>query len=141
LSLILITTQANNLFFAPKSLSPLCPPSRLFHPCECYLHSESMRIIRCGGHDSYDLTHVFFALSNYLTKDEKHFHMFYLNNTAIAKLENVFHDITFDYICNYQKNFFFLNSNLFFQTLNWKKKFKTLCYHSFHFLVSYLIIK
>lgn len=76
-----------------------CPPAHLFSPCECFVHGEGARIIRCSGEHNLDLLPIFQRLSIYLSKPEKHFHMFYLNNTNISYLGNVFHDITFEYIC------------------------------------------
>lgn len=98
----LICGHTNCMFFAGRaSAPPSCPPPHLFEPCECYLHAEHMKIIRCGGNQSYDLAPIFSRLSVHLSADEKHFHMFYLNNTAIARLGNVLADITFDYICKW----------------------------------------
>ena len=80
---------------APSS----CPPSHLFAPCECFEHSNGARIIRCTGDYNIDLNPIFQRLSIYLPKPDKHFHMFYVNNTNLTYLGNVFHDITFEYIC------------------------------------------
>ena len=78
-----------------------CPPSHLFSPCECFVYEEKARIIRCSGEYNIDLNPIFQRLSIYLPKPDKHFHMFYLNNSNITYLGNVFHDITFEYICKF----------------------------------------
>lgn len=98
--LIILIDQVNCFFFAPTKPAS-CPPQHLFFPCECYLHGDSTRIIRCGGTQLYDLYHVFETLSTHLQENEKHFDMFYFNNTAIDLIGDVLHDITFDYICMY----------------------------------------
>lgn len=82
-----------------KSGSDSCPPSHLFSPCECFVYQERARVISCTGEQSLDLNSIFQRLSIYLPKPEKHFQMFYLNNTNISYLGNVLHDITFEYIC------------------------------------------
>jgi len=76
-----------------------CPPSHLFAPCECFEHGQGARIIRCSGDYNIDLNPIFQRLSIYLPKPDKHFHMIYVNNTNLTYLGNVFHDITFEYIC------------------------------------------
>lgn len=76
-----------------------CPPQHLFAPCECFIHGEGVRIVRCSGENNLDLNTIFQRLSIYLPKPDKQFHMFYLNNTNISYLGNVLHDITFEYIC------------------------------------------
>lgn len=76
-----------------------CPPSHLFSPCECFVHGEGARVIRCSGDYNIDLNPIFQRLSIYLPKPDKHFHMLYVNNTNLTYLGNVFHDITFEYIC------------------------------------------
>lgn len=86
-----------NITFSPGPNS--CPPSHLFAPCDCFVHEERARIMRCMGEYNIDLNSIFQRLSIYLPKPEKHFHMFYLNNTNISYLGNVLHDITFEYIC------------------------------------------
>nr|XP_027195565.1 uncharacterized protein LOC113790140 [Dermatophagoides pteronyssinus] len=85
-----------NITFSPGPNS--CPPSHLFAPCDCFVHEERARIMRCMGEYNIDLNSIFQRLSIYLPKPEKHFHMFYLNNTNISYLGNVLHDITFEYI-------------------------------------------
>ena len=71
-----------------------CPAPELLKPCVC----EDNGII-CGGHSDIDLVNIFQTLEKYLTKSEKHFKGFHLNNTFITELkENTFKDITFDEI-------------------------------------------
>lgn len=108
----------DNIKIVPESGPTSCPPSHLFSPCECFVHGQGARIIRCSGNFNFnfnfnflfsisifagdyniDLNPVFQRLSIYLPKPDKHFHMFYLNNTNLTYLGNVFHDITFEYIC------------------------------------------
>src|SRR5690606_38324844 len=92
-----VVTLANITFSNNGPTS--CPPAHLFSPCDCFVHEEKARIIRCGGDYNIDLNPIFQRLSIYLPKPDKHFHMFYLNNSNLTYLGNVFHDITFEYIC------------------------------------------
>lgn len=102
-----IITLANITFSSAIVSGPnSCPPAHLFSPCDCFVHEENARIIRCTGEHNIDLNSIFQRLSIYLIKPEKHFHMFYLNNTNISYLGNVFHDITFEYICKYFFSYF-----------------------------------
>ena len=74
--------------------SSKCPNSLSIKPCICTDGS-----ITCMGKDFVDLKHIFMNLGKILTKNEKHFKSFELNNTAINELkENTFGEITFDYI-------------------------------------------
>ena len=75
-----------------------CPVSESIKPCVCakVLGINSWDI-KCGGHSDIDLVNIFQTLEKNLTKTEKHFNRFYLNNTFITELkENTFKDITFD---------------------------------------------
>ena len=90
-----------------------CPAPDLIKPCVC----EDNGII-CGGHSDIDLVNIFQSLRIKLTKSEKHFKRFHLNNTFITELEgNTFKDITFDEItienCN---NLSKIHKNTFFET-------------------------
>ena len=71
-----------------------CPAPELIKPCVCKDNG-----IICGGHSEIDIGYIFYNLRNNLTKSEKHFKSFHLNNTFITELkENTFKDITFDEI-------------------------------------------
>lgn len=91
---------AGNITFTTNGPAS-CPPAHLFAPCDCFIHGEKARILRCSGEYNIDLNPIFQRLSIYLPKPDKHFHMFYLNNSNLTYLGNVFHDITFEYICKY----------------------------------------
>ena len=79
------------LLLAIDKTSCVCPDISLLKPCSCKDDN-----ISCGGNEDIDLVKIFQTLSKKLTKDEKHFKEFYLNNTFITELkENTFSDITF----------------------------------------------
>ena len=72
--------------------SSVCPDSNLLKPCYCITDS-----FYCDGEEDIDLVQIFQTLSKNLTKTEKHFKYFQLNNRFITELkENTFSDITFD---------------------------------------------
>ena len=76
----------------------VCPEPHLISPCVCK-EEQSPEWINCGGNSSIDLIHIFETLKTNLTKSQKHFYGFLLNNTAITELkDNTFRDITFDSI-------------------------------------------
>ena len=80
--------------------SGVCPDSNLIKPCSC---NTSIDEIYCGGltggNEDIDLVKIFQTLENNLTKTEKHFKSFLLQNNIITELkENTFSDITFDRI-------------------------------------------
>lgn len=76
-----------------------CQSQELYYPCECVIQSNGNRIIRCFGDDKIDLINVFNSLNDFLTQNQRHFHMFYLNNSKITELiDGQFGDVTFDYI-------------------------------------------
>lgn len=75
-------------------LSGKCPPEEVSDPCVC-----EQQTIRCEGNQSIDLKSLFNNISKSLTKDEKNFQFFVLNNNGIKRLENnTFKDITFRFV-------------------------------------------
>ena len=98
-----------------------CPAPELIKPCVC----EDNGII-CGGHSDIDLVNIFQTLEKNLTKTEKHFKSFYLNNTFITELkENTFKDITFDDVSiKYCENLSKIHTNTFAGTDSVTKVFR-----------------
>lgn len=69
-----------------------CPKPDLFNPCLCIRNG-----IYCGGNNEIDLIKVFTNLNKTLTKNQKFFSRFHLNNTFITELRaNTTLDLTFD---------------------------------------------
>jgi hypothetical protein len=72
----------------------LCPAPEILKPCKC-----DAKGISCGGNDFINLKNIFKSIDQKLNESEKHFKKFYLNNSAIAEIdENTLYDITFDEI-------------------------------------------
>ncbi len=72
----------------------MCPSLELLYP---YICDENA--ITCGGTDDLNLKHVFENIDRNFRENEKHFKLFYLNNTAITEIEeSTFFEITFDEI-------------------------------------------
>ena len=106
LSLLLVCLSADQIW-------SLCPKSDLISPCTCLGDA-----ISCSGTTPIDIEAIFHKLGLSLTKEEKRFHSFNLNNTSVSHLkENTFKDIVFDEIhihdCN---NLTVINENAFVQT-------------------------
>jgi hypothetical protein len=89
-----------------------CPPKEILSPCEC----KDEAIILCAGTEKIDLKTVFNAISANLTKEEKKFYTFILNNTAITEIEEkAFFDVTFKRIEIYAKNLKRIHANAFLE--------------------------
>ena len=90
-----------------------CPAPELIKPCVC----EDNGII-CVENSDIDLVNIFQTLEKNLTKSEKHFKRFYLNNNFITELkENTFKRITFNEISIlWCKNLTKIHINAFAQT-------------------------
>jgi hypothetical protein len=68
-----------------------CPNEELLYPCVC-----NNRDIICGGKEDLNLQNIFKSFSLTLNETQKSFTQFFLNNTAIKRIEsNTFFDITF----------------------------------------------
>lgn len=77
------------------SICESCPKPELLKPCFCQME-KSLTNIKCTGNQEIDLKTLFHKLSDELEEKDKHFDIFFTNNTVIKELpENVFNDITF----------------------------------------------
>ena len=93
-----------------------CPEPHSIAPCTC--HGKGGAII-CSGNSTIDLVKIFETLDKSLTKSEKHFQHFRLQNSANTEFkENFFKDITFDEIVIvYNTNLTMIHPNAFPQTI------------------------